>query len=185
MRGAWGVAFAETVALLVAERHHHGAGLAVVDAAVVTALFVAMLFQLELPRSDRSRVSGLGWLVASSAFTVSMGGTLVFGGERMFHGVSVAGLTLLGVTAMWTLLAAAPSLAGRRHAELTDLLAGFGLATAATATGLLAGGAGLVCAWAAEAAVLVAVAERVAGRDPRRRGRIVAAAGVYYGLALV
>ena len=56
---------------------------------------------------------------------------------------------------------------------------------AATATGLLAGGPALVCAWAAEAAALVGVAERIARRSGVRRRRLTAAAGAYLALAAI
>jgi len=131
------------------------------------------------------RISGLGWLVASSAFAVSMGGTFLFAGQRMAGGHSLAGLTLIGLPAKLVALAAVPALTRRGHPELTDLLAAFSLATAATATGLLAGGPALVCAWAAESALLVGVAERMARRSGARRMRVTAAAGIYLGLAVV
>jgi len=185
LTGAWVVAFLETAALLVASSDHVGFGLAVIDAALVVALFAAMLFQLELRPAQRMRISGLGWLVASSAFAVSMGGTFLFAGQRMAGGLSLAGLTLIGLTAIWVALAAVPALTRRGHPELTDLLAAFSLATAATATGLLAGGPALVCAWAAESALLVGVAERMARRSGARRMRVTAAAGIYLGLAVV
>ncbi len=185
LTGAWAVAFLETAALLVASSDHIGFGLAVIDAALVVELFAAILFQLELRPAQRTRISGLGWLVASSAFAVSMGGTFLFAGQRMAGGHSLAGLTLIGVTAIWAALAAVPALTRRSHPELTDLLAAFSLAAAATATGLLAGGPALVCAWAAESALLVGVAERMARRSGARRMRVTAAAGIYLGLAAV
>jgi uncharacterized membrane protein len=180
---AWAAGFAEAAALLLVSRHHTGFGLPVAAAAVVAALLVCMLFLLELLPADRRSVSPLGWSVATSAFALTLAATFVSAAARQVGGHSRAGLTLLAVTAIWAVLAAVPGAGRRRHAELADLLAAFALAAAATATGLLAGGPALVCAWAAESAVLIAAAERISRRSGVRRCRIAAAAGVYLALA--
>ena len=90
---------------------------------------------------------------------------------------------LLGVAGLYALLAVTPLLLRRRHADLTDLLAGFGLAALATATGLLLGGPGMVCGWAAESVVMIAVSERLLRRHGTRRLRLTVASGVYLLLA--
>ena len=101
------------------------------------------------------------------------------------HGHSLAGLALGGVTVIWALLAAGPEALRRRHPDLTDILAAFALTAAAAATGLLAGGPALVCAWAAESALLVVAAERISRRSRTRHVRITVAAGVYLALATI
>jgi len=73
----------------------------------------------------------------------------------------------------------------RPHADLADGLIGFGLTNAAIATGLLAGGPALPCAWGAESALLVLLAERIRRRSGARQLRSLTASGVYLGLAVV
>ena len=92
---------------------------------------------------------------------------------------------LLGVAGLYALLAVTPLLLRRRHADVTDLLAGFGLAALATATGLLLGGPGMVCGWAAESVVMIGVSERLLTRHGTRRLRLTIASGVYLLLAAV
>jgi hypothetical protein len=76
-----------------------------------------------------------------------------------------------------------PSIVRRPHADLTDVLAAFSLTLLAAATGLLLGGAALVSTWAAQSAMLVLAAERIARRSRARQLRITVAAGVYLILA--
>ena len=76
-----------------------------------------------------------------------------------------SGITLAGLAVVWALIAAVPFAVRRPHADLADGLAGFALASAAIATGLLAGGPALVCAWTAESAMLVLLAERIRRRS--------------------
>ncbi len=100
-------------------------------------------------------------------------------------GRHLSGFVLLGVAGLYALLAVTPLLLRRRHADVTDLLAGFGLAALATATGLLLGGPGMVCGWAAESVVMIAVSERLLRRHGSRRLRLTVASGVYLLLAAV
>ena len=182
---AWMIGAAETVALVVAERHHTGFGAPVVATAVVTLLFVCLLFLVELLPDTRARISPLGWLIASSAFTLALGGVFLFADTRHAAGHSLAGFALLGVMMAWAIAAAVPYLLRRPHADLSDVLAAFSLTLAATATGLLAGGAALPCTWAAQSAMLIGAAERIARRSQTRQRRITIAAGVYLALATI
>ncbi len=182
---AWLVGLAEAVALLVASRHDTGFGPPVVAVVVVTALFVCLLFLVELMPSLRTRISSLGWALASSAFTLSLGGVFLFADSRHAAGHSLAGIALLGMMATWWLCAALPYALRRPHADLTDVLAAFGLTLAATATGLLVGGAALTTTWAAQSAMLVVAAERISRRSRVRQRRITIAAAVYLALATV
>ena len=179
----WLIGAVEAGALMLVSANHTGPGLPVVAAAATVGLLVCMLFLVELLPASRARVSPLGWAIASTAFTLSVGDAFLFAGERHVHGHWVSGLALIVVTAMWALLAAAPVALGRRHADLTDILAAFALTAAAATTGLLAGGPALVCGWAAESAALVVAAERISRRSRVRHDRITVAAGVYLALA--
>ena len=179
----WAIGFAETLVLLAVSHAHHGFTSAVIATAVVAALFIAVTFALELTRSTRTSVSWLASIIAGSAFTLSLGAAFLYAGERQVNGHSLAGLALIVVALAWAVLAAVPTLARRPHANLTDGLVAFALAALAIATGLLAGGPALVCAWAAESAMLIALAERAARRDVRRRPRLVISAGIYLVLA--
>jgi uncharacterized membrane protein len=179
------IGFGQALALLDVSAPHTGFGLPVVAVAVVSALLAATALLVELLPTAGRRLSWLGGQIVSAAFTLSMADTFLFGGMRMTDGVSLAGLTLVGVALVWALLACVPVLVRRPHADLADLLAGFALTAAATATGMLTGGPALVCAWAAESAVLVGVAERIARRSGVRRRRLTAAAGVYLALAAI
>ena len=151
----WAIGFAETLALLALSADHIGFGGPVVAAAAMTALVVCLTFLLELLPRERTRLSALGSLTAASAFTMTLGAAALYGGSRELDGHSLAGIALAGMTGVWLLLAFVPAAVRRPHANLADLLAGFGLTSAAIATGLLAGGPGLVCAWTAESAMLV------------------------------
>ncbi len=175
----WAIGFAETLVLLAVSHAHHGFTSAVIATAVVAALFIAVTFALELTRSTRTSVSWLASIIAGSAFTLSLGAAFLYAGERQVNGHSLAGLALIVVALAWAVLAAVPTLARRPHVNLTDGLVAFALAALAIATGLLAGGPALVCAWAAESAMLIALAERAARRDVRRRPRLVISAGIY------
>jgi uncharacterized membrane protein len=180
---AWLVGFGEAVALLIASRHDTGFGSPVVAVATVTVIFVCLMFLVELMPDTRARISPLGWAAASSAFTLSLGGVFLYADTRHADGHSLAGIALLGVMAAWALCAAVPFAVRRPHADLTDVLAAFSLTMVATATGLLAGGAALVSTWAAQSALLVVAAERIARRSRVRQLRITIAAGVYLVLA--
>jgi uncharacterized membrane protein len=180
---AWLVGLGEAVTLLIVSRHDTGFGSAVVAIATVTILFVCLMFLVELMPSQRKRISPLGWAAASSAFTLSLGGVFLYADTRHADGHSLAGITLLGVMAAWALCAALPYALKRPHADLTDVMAAFSLTLAATATGLLLGGAALVSTWAAQSAMLVVAAERIARRSRTRQIRITIAAGVYLALA--
>ena len=140
-------------------------------------------YSVELLRPAREEITPLGWGTAGSAFTLSLGGSLLFAGHRLVDGHSLLGLTLFGVAAVWTLLAVVPSVARRSHPDFTDLMAAFALTAAAAASGLLAGGPAQVCAWAAESAVLIGLAERISRRSKARQVRISIAAAVYFALA--
>lgn len=179
------IGFGESLALLDVSALHTGFGLAVIAVAVVSALLAATALLVELRPVRARRLSRLGSPIVSAAFTLSMADAFLFGGMRTAGGHSIAGLTLLGVALLWALLACVPALVRRPHADLADLLAAFALAAAATATGLLAGGPALACAWAAESVALVGVAERIARRSGVRRHRLTASAGVYLALAVI
>ena len=133
----WAIGFAETLALLALSADHIGFGGPVVAAAVMTALVVCLTFLLELLPRERTRLSALGSLTAASAFTMTLGAAALFGGSRELDGHSLAGIALAGMTGVWLLLAFVPAAVRRPHANLADLLAGFGLTSAAIATGLL------------------------------------------------
>ncbi len=132
----------------------------------------------------RAELSTLGSLVGASAFALSLGGAFLFAGTRELDGHSLAGITLGGVALAWAAAAAVPYAVRRPHADLTDGLLGFGLAALAISTGLLAGGPGRACAFAAEAAMLVLVGERVGARRGNRRMRVTISAGIYLALTI-
>ena len=157
----WAIGFAETLALIGLSREHTGFGGPVIAAAVMAVLLVCLTFLLELLPVDRNRLSVLGALTASSVLTISLGASFLFGGFRELDGHSLSGITLAGLAVAWGLIALVPFAVRRPHADLTDLLFGFALTCAAIATGLLAGGPALVCAWTAESVMLVLVSERV------------------------
>ena len=181
----WVIGFAETLALLGLSWEHMGFGGPVVAAAVMAVLLVCLTFLLELLPADRNRLSVLGALTASSVLTISLGASFLFGGFRELDGHSLSGITLAGLAVVWGLIALVPFAVRRPHADLTDLLFAFALTCAAIATGLLAGGPALVCAWTAESVMLVLVSERVRRRSGVRGIRAIAAAGVYLVLAIV
>ncbi len=179
------IGFLEALGLLGVSATRPGFGAAVVAIAAVAALLAAAMFLVELLPVSGRRMTWLGGQIASAAFTLSMADAFLFGGSRAAGGHSIAGLTLIGVALAWALLACLPAIVRRPHADLADLLAAFALTAAATATGLLAGGPALVCAWAAESAALVGAAERIARRSGVRRRRLTASAGAYLALAAV
>jgi uncharacterized membrane protein len=181
----WAIAVAETLALLGRSSEHIGFGGPVVAAAVMAALIVCLMFILELRKADRARLGALGSLTAGTAFTIALGATFLFGGVRELDGHSLSGITLAGLTIVWLVLAAVPTVVRRPHADLTDLLAGFGLTSAAIATGLLAGGPALVCAWTAESVLLVLFAERIRRRSATRNLRAIVTAAVYLFLGIM
>jgi hypothetical protein len=177
---AWLVGFAEAVALLIASRDDTGFGSAVVAIVTVTILFVCLMFLVELMPEERARISPLGGRrrQARSRSLAESSSTPT----RHADGHSLAGIALLGVMA-WALCAAVPTIVRRPHADLTDVMAAFSLTLLAAATGLLLGGAALVSTWAAQSAMLVLAAERIARRSRARQVRITIAAGVYLALA--
>ena len=181
----WAIGFAETLVLLALSADHIGFGGPVVAAAVMTALVVCLTFLLELLPRERTRLSALGSLTAASAFTVTLGAAALFGGSRELDGHSLAGIALAGMTGVWLLLAFVPAAVRRPHANLADLLAGFGLTSAAIATGLLAGGPALVCAWTAESAMLVVLGERIRRRSATRSLRAIVSATAYLLLGIL
>ena len=180
----WMIGFVEALGLLLRSATHIGFGTPVAAAAVMAALFVGHAFLLELSPTSRGRLTTLGSLVVAGAFTLSLGTAFLFGGSRLTDGHSLAGITLAALALVWGLLAAVPYAVRRPHADLTDGLVGFGLTSAAIATGLLVGGPGLVCAWTAESAMLVLLAERISRRSGARRVRATVAAGIYLALGI-
>jgi uncharacterized membrane protein len=181
----WAIGLAETLGLLGRSWQHLGFGGPVIAAAVMAVLFVTLTFLLELLPADRSRLTVLGSLTGASAFTISLSAAFFFGGVREVSGHSLSGITLAGLAAVWALVAAIPVAARRPHADLTDGLVGFALASAAIATGLLAGGPALVCAWTAESAMLVLLAERIRRRSSTRGLRAIVSAAVYLLLGIM
>jgi uncharacterized membrane protein len=182
---AWAIGFAETLALLVRSADDVGFGAPVVAAGVMTGLILCLVFLLELMPRERGRLSALGSLTAGSAFTMTLGAAALFGGSRELDGHSLTGITLAGLAAAWLVLAVVPVAVRRPHANLADLLAGFGLTSAAIATGLLAGGPALVCAWTAESAMLVLVGERIRRRSSTRSLRANVSAAAYLVLGIL
>ncbi len=180
----WAIAVAETLALLALSWRDVGFGGPVIAAAVMAVLVLCLTFLLELLPAGRTRIRTLGSLTAGSAFTVTLGAAFLFGGTRELDGHSLSGLTLAGLAAAWVLLAFVPAAVRRPHADLADLLAGFGLTSAAIATGLLAGGPALVCAWTAESAMLVLLGERIRRRSATRSLRAILSASAYLVLGI-
>jgi hypothetical protein len=185
MIAVWAIGTAETLALLGLSAGRIGFGGPVVAAAVMAALVVCLTFIVELGRHDRARLSVLGSLTAASAFTIVLGATFLFGGMREAGGHSLSGITLAALGAVWLVLAFVPAAVRRPHPDLADLLAAFGLTSAAIATGLLAGGPALVCAWTAESAMLVLFAERIRRRSATRSLRAIVSAAGYLALGIL
>jgi hypothetical protein len=104
---------------------------------------------------------------------------------REAGGHSLSGITLAALGAVWLVLALVPAAVRRPHPDLADLLAAFGLTSAAIATGLLAGGPALVCAWTAESAMLVLFAERIRRRSATRSLRAIVSAAAYLALGIL
>ena len=181
----WVIGLAETLGLLALSSQHLGFGGPVIAAAVMAVLFVTLTFLLELRPADRARLTVLGSLTGASAFTISLAAAFFYGGVREVSGHSLSGITLAGLAVVWALIAAIPFAVRRPHADLADGLAGFALASAAIATGLLAGGPALVCAWTAESAVLVLLAERISRRSGTRGLRAIVSAAIYLLLAIM
>jgi uncharacterized membrane protein len=181
----WVIGLAETLGLLALSSQHLGFGGPVIAAAVMAVLFVTLTFLLELRPADRARLTVLGSLTGASAFTISLAVAFFYGGVREVSGHSLSGITLAGLAVVWALIAAIPFAVRRPHADLADGLAGFALASAAIATGLLAGGPALVCAWTAESAVLVLLAERISRRSGTRGLRAIVSAAIYLLLAIM
>ena len=181
----WAIGLGETLALLELSGGHVGFGGPVVAAAVMARSIVCLTFLLELLPAGRTNLTVLGSLTAASAFTMTLGAASLFGGLGEVDGHSQSGVVLAGLTVIWLLAAAVPAAVRRPHADLTDLLAAFGLTSAAIATGLLAGGPALVCAWTAESAMLVLVGERIRRRSATRSLRAIVSAAAYLLLGIV
>jgi uncharacterized membrane protein len=179
------VGFLEAAALLLASAAHPGLTLAVAATVDVALLLMAVALLLELSPAKRDAIGWLGGTAVPASFALSAGAAFLFAGDRQLDGHSIAGMAMVGVAATWAAFAAVPYAIRRRHRNLTDLIASFALAAAATATGLLLGGPAQVCAWAAEAALLVLAAERIAGRSRTRQIRLTLASGAYLALATV
>src|SRR6478609_1395495 len=122
------------------------------------ALFSFVIACAGLPLFWRYRWT---WLLLGTSVSLSFAVSFLYAGDREVLGRHLSGFVLLGVAGLYALLAVTPLLLRRRHADVTDLLAGFGLAALATATGLLLGGPGMVCGWAAESVVMIGVSERL------------------------
>src|SRR6478609_3343744 len=162
---------------------HSGLSSAVLAGALFFGLFMVEGLVSELRPEQRDRITELGWLLLGTSVLLSFAVSFLYAGDREVLGRHLSGFVLLGVAGLYALLAVTPLLLRRRHADLTDLLAGFGLAALATATGLLLGGPGMVCGWAAESAVMIGVSERLLTRHGTRRLRLTIASGVYLLLA--
>ena len=191
LRWRWVVAstallgFLEAVALLLVSAGDTGFTVSTAATIVVALLLMATALLLELSPARRDAIGWLGGLAVPASFTLSTGAAFLFAGDRHLDGHSIAGMAMLVVAAVWAVFAALPYAIRRPHANLTDLIASFALAAAATATGLLLGGPAQVCAWAAEAALLVLAAERIAGRSRTRQIRLTLASGAYLVLATI
>jgi uncharacterized membrane protein len=181
----WAIGVGETFALLRISWPDVGLDGPVIAAAAMAALIACLTFLLELRPGERRRLTALGSLTAASAFALTLGGTFLYGGFREVDGHSLSGFALGALTVVWFLAAAVPVAVRRPHADLTDLLAAFGLTSAAIATGLLAGGPALVCAWTAESAMLVLVGERIQRRSATRNVRAIVSAAAYLLLGIV
>ena len=129
MISVWVIGLAETLGLLALSWQHLGFGGPVIAAAVMAVLFVTLTFLLELLPSDRSRLTALGSLTGASAFAISLSAAFFYGGAREVSGHSLSGITLAGLAVVWALIAAIPFAVRRPHADLTDVLVGFALAS--------------------------------------------------------
>jgi uncharacterized membrane protein len=179
----WGTAILTLAPLYLTT--HTGLSSAVLAGALFFGLFTVEGLVRELRPEQRDRITELGWLLLGTGILLSFAVSFLYAGNRDVLGRHLSGFVLLGLAGLYTLLAMTPLLLRRRHADVTDLLAGFALAALATATGLLLGGPGMVCGWAAESAVMIAVSERLLRRHGTRRLRLTVASGVYLLLAAV
>jgi uncharacterized membrane protein len=177
----WGTAILTLAPLYLTT--HTGLSTAVLAGALFFGLFTVEGLVSELRPGQRDRITELGWLLLGTSMLLSFAVSFLYAGNREVLGTHLSGFVLLGVAGLYALLAVTPLLLRRRHADVTDLLAGFGLAALATATGLLLGGPGMVCGWAAESVVMIAVSERLLRRHGTRRLRLTVASGVYLLLA--
>ncbi|HZI34926.1 MAG TPA: DUF2339 domain-containing protein [Gaiellales bacterium] len=177
----WGTAVLTLAPLYLTT--HSGLSSAVLAGALFFGLFMAEGLVSELRLDRRDRITELGWLLLGTSVLLSFAVSFLYAGDREVLGRHLSGFVLLGVAGLYALLAVTPLLLRRRHADVTDLLAGFGLAALATATGLLLGGPGMVCGWAAESVVMIGVSERLLIRHGTRRLRLTIASGVYLLLA--
>jgi uncharacterized membrane protein len=177
----WGTAILTLAPLYLTT--HAGFSSAVLAGALFFCLFTVEALICELRPEQRDWITDTGWLLLGTSVSLSFATSFLYAGNREVLGRHLSGFVLLGVAALYALLAVTPLLLRRRHADLTDLLAGFGLAALATATGLLLGGSGMVCGWAAESIVLIAVSERLLRRHGTRRLRLTIASAGYLLLA--
>jgi hypothetical protein len=139
----------------------------------------------------------LDWLAAAlaSAVASTLGLTAFQAGRgEQVAGHASNGALLLGVAALLLALAFLPSLVGREHPDLADLLGAYSLTALAIAIGLLLHGSALVVGWAVEAGALAVVAGRVRRRAApvdghsvagSRADRMFLGASVYLVTALV
>jgi len=170
----WGTAILTLVPLYLTT--HSGLSSAVLAGALFFGLFMVEGLVSELRPEQRDRITELGWLLLGTSVLLSFAVSFLYAGDREVGGRHLSGFVLLGVAGLYALLAVTPLLLRRRHADVTDLLAGFGLAALATATGLLLDGPGMVCGWAAESAVMIGVSERLLTRHGTRRLRLTSVA---------
>ena len=161
-----------------------GVGGPVIAAAAMATLITCLTFLLELRPAEPRRLTVLGSLTASSAFAITLGARSSTADPRGGRSLAERHRSR-GSDGCWLLAAAVPLAVRRPHADLTDLLAAYGLTSAAIATGLLAGGPALVCAWTAESAMLVLVGERIQRRSATRGGRAIVSAAAYLLLGIV
>ena len=178
----WGTAILTLAPLYLTT--HAGLSSAVLAGALFFCLFTVEATRLRAASPSSATGSpSTGWLLLGTSVSLSFAASFLYAGNREVLGRHLSGFVLLGVAGLYALLAVTPLLLRRRHADLTDLLAGFGLAALATATGLLLGGPGMVCGWAAESVVMIAVSERLLRRHGSRRLRLTVASGGYLLLA--
>jgi hypothetical protein len=136
-------------------------------------LLAGYLVRLLRGRAARLTLLTLAAAVVPLGLALSAVTTLVDGHYR---GVDLQGLAVLGAAAVYVLLGA---IAFRRDRDLSTLMWALGLVVAAGAEAELVGGVWLVLAWAASAAVLAVLADRLA------EARLLAASAGYLVLSLL
>ena len=163
-----------------------GLGWWMLGLAMLTALWFATTYLHALRLPTPRRLDELTIAFASATATVLVVGTLR-SGDAM-HGWLTLGAALLLMAGAFV-----PWVAGRSHPDLADLLGAYALSAGAIAVGILLHGSALTCGWAAEAAALALVADRLRTRGDvaplkllpiSRADRIHAAATAYLALAV-